>query len=111
MIVFAYPRVRHRRRLSPGPFKRYQKYKDALREEFARRCVYCRLPDSVPKPEAFGVDHYRPKSQFQHLECEYSNLFYACNGCNRRKGKFWPTPAMLAARQFLGRPRKNSTRR
>ena len=40
--------------------------------------------------ELYGVDHYRPKSLFGNLLTKYSNLFYCCNPCNRRKGEYWP---------------------
>ena len=40
--------------------------------------------------ESYGVDHYRPKSLFESLLTTYSNLFYCCNPCNRRKGDYWP---------------------
>lgn len=40
--------------------------------------------------ELYGVDHYRPKSLFENLLTTYSNLFYCCNPCNRRKWDYWP---------------------
>ncbi len=40
--------------------------------------------------ELYGVDHYRPKSLLENLVTTYSNLFYCCNPCNRRKGNYWP---------------------
>jgi hypothetical protein len=48
------------------------------------------MPDTMKGAEAFGVDHYRPKSLFPALQTRYENLFYACNPCNRRKGQYWP---------------------
>jgi hypothetical protein len=48
------------------------------------------MPDSMKDYEHFGVDHYRPKSRFDNLLTTYSNLFYCCNPCNRRKGEYWP---------------------
>lgn len=41
----------------------------------------------------FEIDHHRPVSKFKHLINEYSNLYYACHGCNRKgaKGENWPS--------------------
>lgn len=89
MNPFLYPKSRHRRRLKPPVFVNYRSYKPPLRDEFERQCVYCRLPDTLQHD--FGVDHYRPASLFPQLRCDYRNLFYACNTCNRRKGPYWPT--------------------
>jgi len=88
---FSYPKSRHTRRLTPGPFKTYQEYKSFLRDEFQKKCVYCRMPDTMKDYEMYGVDHYRPKSVFPGLETTYANLFYCCNPCNRRKREYWPT--------------------
>ena len=87
---FRYPKDKHFRRLRPGPFARYQSYKPALRQEFEQKCVYCRAPDGPKGLDGFGVDHYRPKSLFPTLRTTYTNLFYCCNQCNRRKGSHWP---------------------
>jgi len=89
---FVYPKSKHSRRERPGQLARYQLYKPYLRREFAKKCVYCRLPDTMGPLEAFGVDHYRPKKKFPHLVTAYANLFYCCNPCNRRKGEDWPRP-------------------
>ena len=88
---FLYPEAKHRRRLSPGPFSDYRTFKPYLREEFRGKCVYCRVPDGLMKPEGFCVEHYRPRKRFPELECAYTNLFYACNGCNNKKGIYWPS--------------------
>ena len=104
MTPFAYPKARHRRKLSPGPYQQYKTYKPHLQQEFSRQCVYCRLPDGMKGYDAFGTDHYRPQTLFPDLECEYSNLFYACNACNSRKGDFWPTVAQQRAREFVPNP-------
>lgn len=69
----------------------YKIYKPALRDEFKYACGYCenREPE-LGGSEAFHVDHYRPKSKFPHLICNYSNLIYSCRYCNRNKGDYWP---------------------
>jgi hypothetical protein len=66
--------------------------------------VYCRLPDGPKGIDNFGVDHYKPKSRFSELKATYSNLYYACNCCNRRKGDFWPTSEEMAAGRFIPNP-------
>lgn len=103
MSPYAYPKARHARREQPGPYSKYPQYKPALRREFREKCVYCCRPDGGLDQD-FGVDHYRPQSRFPELKTSYPNLFYACNSCNRRKGKFWPTEAQLQASQFIPNP-------
>ena len=66
--------------------------------------MYCRMPDGLQSQTSFEVDHYRPQSLFPDLRNEYSNLYYACNSCNRRKGSFWPSAAQLAAGVFVANP-------
>ena len=88
---FSYPRSIHKRQFAPPHSNDYRKYKPTLRLEYERKCVYCKFPDTMKEGDAFGVDHYRPKSIFPLLETEYSNLFYCCNTCNRRKGNKWLT--------------------
>jgi hypothetical protein len=96
MNPFVYPREKYRRRLRPGQLGHYREYKPFLRTEFARKCVYCRMPDTMAGgADNYGVDHYKPKSLFRHLLVEYTNLFYCCNKCNRRKGTYWPTASKL----------------
>ncbi len=53
--------------------------------------------------EVYGVDHYRPKRFFKHLLTAYSNLFYCCNPCNRRKGEYWP-PRGKVKTHFIPNP-------
>jgi hypothetical protein len=85
---FSFPKTKHSRSQQPGQLGSYQAYKPVLRVEFARKCVYCRMPDSFSS-DAFGVDHYRPVKHFPELKTSYPNLFYACNPCNSRKGSHW----------------------
>lgn len=101
---YLYPAVKHRRKLSPGPFNRYRQYKPALQQEFGRVCIYCRTPDGSKGADSFGVEHYRPKTKFPALATSYENLFYACNTCNRRKGDYWPSAAELKDRRFVPNP-------
>lgn len=101
---FRYPQSKHRRRQNPPSYAPYRRYKPILKQEFASQCVYCRLPDGTKGDDTFGVDHYCPQSKFPELATTYTNLFYACNCCNRRKGAFWPTDAQWHARQFIPNP-------
>jgi len=100
---FVYPKSKHLRRECPGELSTYPKYKPFLQREFARKCVYCRMPDSMKGYESFGVDHYRPKSKFPELATAYANLFYACNPCNLRKGSYWPKQVQ-AKTHFIPNP-------
>lgn len=103
MNPFTYSKSRHARRLHPGPFTKPEQYKPYLREEFANKCVYCRMPDTMKDYEMYGVDHYRPKSIFPKLLTTYSNLFYCCNPCNRRKREYWP-PRQMTRTRFIPNP-------
>jgi hypothetical protein len=98
---FIYPKTQHRRTLTP---QTVASYKAILRVEFGFQCVYCRLPDGVKGQDNFGVDHYRPRSLFPELRTAYSNLFYACNACNRRKKDYWPSAGELRASRFIPNP-------
>lgn len=103
MNPYAYPKFRHVRSEQPAEYKAYPRYKPFLRREFKEKCVYCRRPDGGLHQD-YGVDHYRPQSRFPDLVAAYTNLFYACNSCNRRKGKYWPSAAQLKANQFIPNP-------
>lgn len=101
---FRYPQSQHRRKLQPPSYSVYSRYKPFLKQEFTSQCVYCRLPDGLKGEDSFGVDHYRPQSKFPERAVSYTNLFYACNCCNRQKRDFWPTEAQWRARQFIPNP-------
>lgn len=91
LAPFKYPNKKHQRTESPPAFTKYRDYKPFLKREFNGRCVYCCKLDLGQDPSAFHVEHYRPKSEkwFPELETIYTNLFYSCAGCNRRKGIYW----------------------
>lgn len=103
MNPFIYPKSRYIRRLTPRNYTAYTSYKPFLRDEFERKCVYCRMPDTMRGQDNFGTDHYRPKKRFPHLATTYSNLFYCCNACNSRKGNYWPA-AQDASSRFVPNP-------
>ena len=99
--MFHYPKSRHVRKQVPPVFTSYRRYKPFLQTEFDSICVYCRTPDFVPSSGNFGVEHYLPKSKFPELENVYSNLFFACNACNRRKGAYYPDTEEARRRRFV----------
>lgn len=45
--------------------------------------------------ESFEVEHFRPKSKFPQLDCVYTNLYYACRGCNGHKSETWPSKEQI----------------
>jgi len=90
-----FPGDRHKRGPDPGPFAEHRSYKIHLQREFSRKCVYCRTPDGLKGDEAFGIDHYLPKSRFPDLIVAWPNLFYACNVCNTWKGDSVSTPDLF----------------
>lgn len=103
MNPFVYPKIKHSRTETPPVYKNYSTYKQFLRREFKGKCVYCLTPDTLKGEAAFGADHYRPKNLFPHLATEYCNLFYCCNQCNSRKGKFSPL-SLKANSKFIPNP-------
>jgi hypothetical protein len=100
---YAYRKVRHARTEHPAQNRDYRAYKPVLRLEFREKCVYCCAPDQG-RLDGYGVDHYRPKSLFPDLAQLYENLFYSCNGCNARKGRFWPSASDEKAGRFIPNP-------
>ena len=94
MNPFIYPKSLHVRTETPPQYSNYKKYKPFLRLEFSRKCVYCRMPDTMRGTDAFGVDHYLPKKPREDLTTDYTNLYYCCNACNSRKGDFLPSKTL-----------------
>jgi hypothetical protein len=94
VLVFAYPKALHSRRNKPPVFSSLRPFKGFVREEFFGRCVYCRAPDLLRLSGSYGIDHYRPKVSFKHLQWDYSNLYWCCHGCNSRKRNYWPSPSV-----------------
>ena len=81
----------------------YRQYKSFLRIDFRWRCCYCGVRERKwGGATHFAVEHFKPKSAFPELETVYSNLYYACDGCNCYKWRHWPTPSDLASgRRFF----------
>ncbi len=76
--------------------KEYTEYRPYLREDFFWSCAYCTMSEAEAQAIRFTIDHYEPKSSRPDLEIEYTNLMYACDECNRRKGNLTPSPAARA---------------
>jgi 5-methylcytosine-specific restriction endonuclease McrA len=70
----------------------YRDWKAILAEEGFHQCVYCAIHEvSFGGIRNFHVEHYRPKSKFEHLTNDIRNLFYACSVCNTFKSNDWPS--------------------
>ncbi len=73
-------------------YKEYSAYKPYLRSDFSKRCGYCDDIDTLcGGARGFHIDHFRPRSPFNHLSNEYNNLVYACPYCNGAKSNDWPS--------------------
>ena len=78
---------------------KYSAYKPYLRRDFFYSCAYCTMSEAEAQAIRFTIDHYEPKSAREDLEDDYSNLMYACDECNMRKGNRCP-PASARADGF-----------
>ena len=78
------------RRLAVEHKRPYQKYRDILREDFAKICGYCGKSEAVTK-NAFEIDHFIPVTYAPEKEEDYYNLVYSCYECNRKKASKWPS--------------------
>jgi hypothetical protein len=87
LTVFKYPSTEHTRRHGPRGYINYRACKPWLRDEFTFRCVYCLTRERwCPNGhEDFAVDHLVPRSAAPDESCEYDNLVYACQSCNRNR--------------------------
>jgi 5-methylcytosine-specific restriction endonuclease McrA len=52
----------------------------------------------------FTIDHYEPQKARPDLVDDYTNLMYACDECNLRKGDRYPPPAARATGMRFFRP-------
>jgi len=50
------------------------------------------MAESEAQAIRFTIDHYEPRSARPELEDLYTNLIYACDECNIRKGDRYPSP-------------------
>ncbi len=73
-------------------------HRPQLRIDFRYCCTHCRVHEHRGAgKEDYEIDHFRPKGkpEFEHLEFEYSNLYWSCHVCNNNKGSYWPNPKEL----------------
>jgi len=90
---------------NPQTYGNARQYKPFLRVDFQTRCAYCERPeDYMGGEEAFEVEHFKPKSKFPQLDCVYTNLYYACRGCNAYKWETWPSEDQLAQGMHFADP-------
>lgn len=84
---------------SPAPLttRNYRLFRLYIREDFQECCAYCFLHERFAGGERnFELDHFRPRSLFEHLAHEYNNIYYACHICNLTKHDSWPSDALQA---------------
>jgi hypothetical protein len=80
------------RQINPPTLNNSRQYKPYLRVDFRTRCAYCERPEAyLGGEELFEVEHFRPRKKFPELDCTYTNLYYACRGCNSHKSETWPS--------------------
>lgn len=76
--------------------KRYNKYRNEIREDSQYRCVYCDIHElemwhhTETRDQRMTLDHFRPKSLYTSLEHDPTNLVLACPTCNKKKSDDWP---------------------
>ena len=85
--MFDYPQHAHQRRHGPRGYNDYRSFKPWLRDEFAFRCVYCLWRETwcAAGDAAFSVEHLQSRSRQPILARDYTNMVYACCGCNSNK--------------------------
>jgi len=94
---FVYPRTPHARKHGPYGYKKYQHYRQWLRDEFSFRCVFCLYREQWPSTQTWEIEHLLPKSQCREKECEYDNLLYVCRSCNaNNRLTIVPDPCRIA---------------
>ncbi len=70
----------------------YSRYRRYLRHDFYYSCAYCTITEAEAEALRFTIDHYEPVSAMPELRTVYTNLMYACDECNARKGDLFPPP-------------------
>ena len=75
--------------INPPQYRTYPSYRKYLREISHYSCTYCTVTESEALGATFVIEHFRPKSLFKDLECECTNLHYACPRCNSYKSDLW----------------------
>jgi len=74
----------------------YSDWKEQIASDCSYQCVYCSIHEGqFGGINNFHIDHFRPKSIFNHLENDIYNLYYSCPICNRFKSNDWPNEPNL----------------
>lgn len=94
---YAYPTSPHQRRHGPVGYSSYENYRPWLEDEFSFRCIYC-LKRMVWAPtDVWAIDHLIPQNEATKPSCDYDNLVFACQFCNRQKSSHRvPDPGQVA---------------
>jgi len=74
---------------NPPQYRTYSSYRKYLRSVSNCSCTYCTITENESPGATFVIEHFRPKSLFKDLECECTNLRYACPRCNSYKSDLW----------------------
>lgn len=86
MINYPFRKTYPNRSYSGKPFSDYRRYKIHLEQDFNGRCGYTDCNQFwFGGKSSFQIDHFKPKSKFPELLCEYTNLVYSCSYVNRAK--------------------------
>ncbi|MDR2863672.1 MAG: HNH endonuclease [Puniceicoccales bacterium] len=95
---FCYPTHAYVRKHGPDGYKKWNDYRDWLRDEFDFRCVYCLLRETWGRKRAnWVVEHLVPRMLAPELALKYENLVYSCASCNSAKSsKTVPDPCQYA---------------
>ncbi|HXO69980.1 MAG TPA: HNH endonuclease [Bradyrhizobium sp.] len=91
-------------RSSVPDLKDYSEYKPFLRNDFFHSCAYCTMAEAEAQAIRFTIDHYEPRNARPELVHTYSNLMYACDECNLRKGDRDPPPSARSVGLRFFRP-------
>lgn len=83
---------------------KYTEYRPYLRYDFFHSCAYCTTTEAEAQAIRFTIDHYVPQGARPDLVDEYTNLMYACDECNQRKGDRTPPLAAQSAGYRFYRP-------
>lgn len=76
----------------PTPWKA-EEIISTLKQECSKKCMYC---ESVIDDVSYSaVEHILPKSVFEKLVLEWSNLGLVCVRCNTNKSDYWTEDASL----------------
>ena len=76
----------------PSPWRAHEVVA-ALKLETAKKCMYCEC--FIDDASYSAVEHIQPKSKFEDLVLEWSNLGLACARCNTNKGEYWTSDPEL----------------